>query len=162
MEDANRIDSFPLSEREKIKVIEKGAFASAVLARHNGEEVVLKEILCKHWDEEGIKFLKEVKILNSVKNHKHVTNIKKVCYSQFVIMVHYSNFWFTPFSAAVNEYVNSLDQFLTFTDNFMLESYNFCILKKLFSGTSNQEMCWYLTVIIATSVILTNLWSQWR
>ena len=75
MEDANRIDSFPLSETEKIKVIEKGAFASAVLTKHNGEGVVLKEILCKHWDEEGIKFLKEVKILNSVKNHKHVTNI---------------------------------------------------------------------------------------
>ena len=48
LEDANRIDSFPLSETEKIKVIEKGAFASAVLAKHNGEEVVLKEIICKH------------------------------------------------------------------------------------------------------------------
>ena len=42
LEDAGRIDSFTLSETERIKVIWKGAFASAVLAKHNGEEVVLK------------------------------------------------------------------------------------------------------------------------
>ena len=47
----------------KIKVIGKGASASAVLAKYNGEEFVLKEILCKHWDEKGKKILKEVKIL---------------------------------------------------------------------------------------------------
>ena len=65
----------------------------------------------------------EVKILNRAKNHKHVTSIKKVCYSPFVIMTHYSDFSFTPFSAAVNESVNSLYQFLSFTGNFMLESF---------------------------------------
>ena len=36
-------------------------------------------------------------------------------------MMHHSNFSFTPFSAAVSEIVISLDQFLLFTDNFMLE-----------------------------------------
>ena len=90
------------------------------MLQHNGEEVVLKEMLCKHWDEEGKKFQNfDLKILNSVKNHKHVTNIKKVCYSPFVIMMYYSNFSFTPFSAAVYESIISLDQF--FTGNFMLE-----------------------------------------
>ena len=117
MEDGDGIDSFALSETEKIRVIGKGAFASAVLAMHNGEEVVLKEMLCKHWDEEGKKF----KILNRIKTHKHVTNIKKVCYSRYTIVMDFSNFSFTPFSAAVNESIISLDQFLSFTGNFMLE-----------------------------------------
>ena len=39
----------------KIKVIGKGASASAVLAKYNGEEFILKEMLCKHWDEKGKK-----------------------------------------------------------------------------------------------------------
>ena len=52
-----------------------------------------------------------------------ITNIKKVCYSPFVIMMHHSNFSFTHFSAAVSEIVISLGQFLSFTDNFMLESF---------------------------------------
>ena len=42
LEDADRKYSFALSETEKIKVIGKGALASAVLAKQNGEEVVLK------------------------------------------------------------------------------------------------------------------------
>ena len=41
LEDVDGIDSFALSETEIIKVIGKGTFASAVLAKHNGEEVVL-------------------------------------------------------------------------------------------------------------------------
>ena len=90
------------------------------MLQHNGEEVVLKEMLCKHWDEEGKKIQNfDLKILNSVKNHKHVTNIKKVCYSLFVITMHYSNFSFTSFSADVNESIISLDEFCT--GNFMLE-----------------------------------------
>ena len=131
MKGSDGIDSLALSETKKIKVTRKGAFASAVLAKHNGEEVVLKEMLCKHWDE-GKKFLQQAKILNSVKNHKYVTNIKKVCYSPFVIMMHYSNFSFTPFSTAVSESVDSLDQFLSFTDNFMLESFEIFLNKIAF------------------------------
>ena len=77
LEDADGIDSFTLFETERVKVIGKGAFASAVLAKHDGEEVVLKEMLCKHWD---------------VKRK----NIKKVCYSPFVIMMHYSNLFLLP------------------------------------------------------------------
>ena len=38
-------------------------------------------------------------------------------------MMHHSNFSFTHFSAAVSEIVISLGQFLSFTDNFMLESF---------------------------------------
>ena len=45
LEDADGIDSFALSVTEKTKVIGKGAFASTM---HNGEELVLKEMLCKH------------------------------------------------------------------------------------------------------------------
>ena len=60
LEDADGIDSFASSKTERIKVIGKGAFASTVLAKQNEEEVVLKEMLCKHWDEHG---MKEKKIL---------------------------------------------------------------------------------------------------
>ena len=89
MEDADGINNFTLSEMKKIKVIGQGAFASAVLPKHNGEEVVFKEMLCKNWDEGGKKIQKiEAKILNSIKNHKHVTKFKKVCYSPFVSMMH--------------------------------------------------------------------------
>ena len=88
-------------------------------------------MLHKHWDEEGKKFQNfDLKILNSVKNHKHVTNIKKVCYSPFVIMMYYSNFSFTPFSAAVYESIISLDQF--FTGNFMLEYFETFLNKTAF------------------------------
>ena len=57
-------------------------------------------------------FVKEVNTLEIIKNRKHVTNIKEVCYSLFVTMMHYSNFSST----------SSLDEFLSFTD-FMLESF---------------------------------------
>ena len=43
LEDADGIVSFTLSKTEKIKVIGKGAFASTVLAKHNGEEVVVNK-----------------------------------------------------------------------------------------------------------------------
>ena len=56
-------------------------FASILIARYNGEELVLKEIIFyKHWDQEGKKFPKKVKILNDLKIQKHITSIKKaVC-----------------------------------------------------------------------------------
>ena len=58
LEDAARIESFAFFETEKIKVIEKGALPSAVSAKYSEEKVALKEILCKHWDEEGNKFIR--------------------------------------------------------------------------------------------------------
>ena len=42
------IESLALSEIKRTKLVEKGAFASAVLAKHNGEEVLLKEMFCEH------------------------------------------------------------------------------------------------------------------
>ena len=77
--------------------------------------------------------------MNRVKNLKNVTNIKNVCYSPFVIMMHYSNFSFTPFSAAVNENVNSLDQFLSFKGNFMLESFETFLNKIAFGIMSSLQ-----------------------
>ena len=63
LEDTIGIDRFALSETENIKVIGKEAFPSAVLAKHNEVEVILKEMLDKLWDEERNKFIKEIKIL---------------------------------------------------------------------------------------------------
>ena len=63
LEDTNRIDRFLT---EKIKVIGKKPFPSAVLAKRNEVEVVFKEMLGKHWDEEGNKFIKGIKIFTIV------------------------------------------------------------------------------------------------
>ena len=48
LENADGIGRFALSETERIKVIGKVVFASAVLVKHNAEEVALKEMLSKH------------------------------------------------------------------------------------------------------------------
>ena len=50
-EDADGIDSLALSETKRNKVIGKGLFTLAVLAKYNGKELVLKEMFCNHWDE---------------------------------------------------------------------------------------------------------------
>ena len=39
------VDSYTILET---KIIVRGHFASALIARHNGEEFVLKEMFCKH------------------------------------------------------------------------------------------------------------------
>ena len=73
------IDSHTILDK-KVREFSRGHFASVLIARHNGEEFILKEIFCKHWDQEGKKFPKKVKILNDLKIQKHITNIKKaVC-----------------------------------------------------------------------------------
>ena len=64
------IDSYTILEIKKVREIGRGHFASVLIARHNGEEFVLKRIFCKHWDQEGKKFLKKVKILNDLKVQK--------------------------------------------------------------------------------------------
>ena len=46
--------------------------------------------------------------------------------------MHYSNFSFIPFSAAISESVNSSDQFLSFNNNFMLESFETFLSKIAF------------------------------
>ena len=69
------IDSCTILEIKNVREI-----ASVLIARHNWEEFVLKEMSCKHWDQEGKKFPKKVKILNDLKIQKQTTNIKKaVC-----------------------------------------------------------------------------------
>ena len=72
------VDSYTILETKKVREIGRGHFASVLIARHNGEEFVVKEILCKHWDQEGKKFPKKFKVLNYSKIQKHITNIKKV------------------------------------------------------------------------------------
>ena len=74
------IDSSTILESKKVRKIGRGYFASVLIARHNGEEFVVKEILCKLWDQKGKKIPKKVKLLNNLKIQKHITNIiKAVC-----------------------------------------------------------------------------------
>ena len=74
------VDSCTILERKKVRELGRGHLVSVIIGRHNGEEFVLKEIFCKHWDQEGKKFPKELNILNDLKIQKHITNIKKaVC-----------------------------------------------------------------------------------
>ena len=71
-----------LPETEKIIVIGKGAFASAVLAKHNEEQVVLKDSLCKHWDEERKKFLEEVNILTIACQYTNFLDVTGTSYAR--------------------------------------------------------------------------------
>ena len=43
-----RVDSYTILEIKKVRKIDSGHFASVLIARHNGEEFVLKEIFCKN------------------------------------------------------------------------------------------------------------------
>ena len=70
------VDSYTILEIKKVREIGREHFASALIARHNAEEFVVKEILCKHRDQEEKKFPKKFKILNDLKIQKHITNIK--------------------------------------------------------------------------------------
>ena len=42
------VDSYTILETVKVREIGRGNFASVLIARHDGEEFVLKEIFCKH------------------------------------------------------------------------------------------------------------------
>ena len=66
------VDSYTILETKKVRKIGRGHFASVLIARHNREEFVVKEIFCKHWDQKGNKFPKRVKILNDLKIQKHM------------------------------------------------------------------------------------------
>ena len=80
--DADGIDSFAFSETEKIKVIGKGPLPSAILPKHSEEEGFLKEILCKHWDEEGSKVIKKVKILTTAYQYINFLDLTGALYAQ--------------------------------------------------------------------------------
>ena len=73
-------DSYTILETKKVTETGRGHLASVLIAKHYGEGFVVKEIFCKHGDQEGKKFPKKVKILNNMKTQKHITNIQKaVC-----------------------------------------------------------------------------------
>ena len=42
------VESYTVLETKKVREIGRGHFASVLIARHNGEELVVKEIFCKH------------------------------------------------------------------------------------------------------------------
>ena len=42
------VDSYIVLETKKFRESGRGHFASVIIARHNEEEFVLKEIFCKH------------------------------------------------------------------------------------------------------------------
>ena len=42
------VDSYTILEPKEVREIGREHFASVLIARHNGEEFVVKEIFCKH------------------------------------------------------------------------------------------------------------------
>ena len=56
------VDSYTILETKNVREIGKGHFALVLMARPNGEEFVVTEIFCKHFDQEGKKFRKNIKI----------------------------------------------------------------------------------------------------
>ena len=76
----------------------------------------MKELIINKWDETGKKFLKEAKMLQSLKNAKNVVNFKYVCYKPLAIMLEYVSLSFSPFETPRE--ISGLNEFLRFLNYF--------------------------------------------
>ena len=114
-----RIETFNWQDVEVKYQIGSGAFGSVMCAAVKGgkEKVVIKQ---QH-DAVGHEkeFMKEVKLLNSIKGHENIVEFKGVCISPFAIVQEYVRFTFKPFGDETT--LSSLSEFLRHTD----ERYDF-------------------------------------
>ena len=109
-----RFDWASISKRKKL---ESGSFGSVYLAKHGRtttENVVVKKLkVCQSPDSQA-GFLKEAKILYSVKGHRNISKFLGFCCKPHAIMMQYSSFDFCVFG--VEKSVCSLADFLQFVD----------------------------------------------
>ncbi len=113
-------DDIPKFIWEEVVVKEQigtGSFGSVVLARYRQDDIMLKQ----PFSVEGFEreFLKEVRLLNSVKGYPNVVKFRAVCYSPFAIMQEFVSFSFAPFGDETS--ASSLATFLAHAD----ETYDF-------------------------------------
>ena len=93
----------------------RGSFGLAFKCDYRGEEVVIKELICKEWSECGKKFLKEAKILKQCYS-QFIVKLKSVCYQPLAFMLEYVVFDFSVFGGS--QKVSSLNELLEFCDIF--------------------------------------------
>ena len=100
----------------KQKKLGSGSFGSVQLARHGSslQNVVIKKLKSTSIDSQ-MRFLKEAKILNSVKGHRTISNFLGFCSEPHSIMMQYSSFNFGHLGIEKN--VSSVDDFLRFVDS---------------------------------------------
>lgn len=100
----------------KQKNLGSGSFGSVHLARHgsSSQNVVVKKLKSTSIDSQ-MRFVKEAKILNSVKGHRNISNFLGFCSEPHSIMMQYSSFNFIYLG--VEKSVSSLDDFLRFVDS---------------------------------------------
>eukprot|EP00794_Sanderia_malayensis_P006409 gene6409-7140_t len=103
------VQKFNWNEVNLISTIGTGSFGFVMLAKYKENHVVLKQPLCG--EENTKEFIKEVKLLNSLKGHDNIAEFKAVCWSPFAIMQEYVNFSFAAFEDETN--VSSLSMFLS-------------------------------------------------
>ena len=110
----SNFDGFPqfswddITDKEEIG---RGSFGCVFTAkRSNGELVVVKKLLRQHERETRL-FVKEARILNSLR-HKHIVEMKAVCENPVAMMLEYVFFDFTPFG--LEGCVSSLENYLDY------------------------------------------------
>ena len=119
------LPKFCFSDAEKQEELGRGSFASTFKAKYGGNIVAIKQLHINKWDETGKKFMKEVKIMNSLKND-HIVRFKAVSYSPLAIMTEYALFDFRPFGGSTMQ-CNSLNSLMDFVRTFnmrTIESFN--------------------------------------
>ena len=105
----------------KTKKLGSGSFGSVHLAKHanTSKNVVIKKLKSVSIDSQT-RFVKEAKILNSVKDHPNISKFLRFCSEPHSIMMEFSSFDFGLFGDDEKS-VSSLGDFLQFVD----EKFNF-------------------------------------
>ena len=120
-----------------ISVLGRGSFGTVWKVKYNDELAVVKIMDLRDKKEEAQKFLKEARVLNSLKENENIVTFKGVNYQPSSIMLEFCCFDFKPLGG--DQEIPSLDQFLDYVDRFQfknLESFSIKIAKDITHGLS--------------------------
>ena len=120
---------FSWDDIANLEEIGRGSFGCVFTAKQrNGEMVVVKKLLRQHERETRL-FVKEARILNSLR-HKNIVELKAVCEKPIAMMLEHVFFDFAPFK--LEGRVNSLEGYLDFlSDNEDVVSSFACMHMKI-------------------------------
>ena len=120
-----------------ISVLGRGSFGTAWKVKYNDELAVVKIMDLRDKKEEAQKFLKEARVLNSLKENENIVTFKGVNYQPPSIMLEFCCFDFKPLGG--DQEIPSLDQFLDYVDRFQfknLKLFSIKIAKDITHGLS--------------------------